>query len=176
MVQWGKPNSKLEKLHQVWGSLIIQKLIGYREPTSPDPENVYDKKLASGWASRLKAKLDAGVFDLTAECVDIGTPEKCALEWAGVANKYICSYVLKDGKNLGRDRNNDDCRWEWHGPTDVSKDYYQGAVPIVESQIAKAGWRLGSWINALAEQRATMKRNGVVFDDSVLRVQARMDL
>jgi len=79
MVQWGKPNSKLEKLHQVWGSLIIQKLIGYREPTSPDPENVYDKKLASGWASRLKAKLDAGVFDLTAECVDIGTPEKFRL-------------------------------------------------------------------------------------------------
>lgn len=55
------------------------------------------------------------------------------------ANKIVCSYVLKDGENLGPDQNEEDCQWEWHGPADVSKEYYEGAVPIVEDQVAKAG-------------------------------------
>jgi hypothetical protein len=176
MVQWGKPDSRLEKLHQVWDSLIIQKLIGYKKPTGPDPNNVYDKKLARDWASELKAKLDVGLFVTAAECIDIKTPEKCALVWAGEANQFICSYVLKDGKNLGRDRDEEDCQWEWRGPADVSKEYYAGAVPIVETQIAKAGWRLGAWVNALAKQRAAMRRNGITFDEHLLQVQRRIDL
>lgn len=178
MVQWGKQGSKLEKLHQVWDSLIIQKLIGYKQPTGPDPTNIYDKSLARTWASKLKARLDAGLLDVTttAECIDIKTAEKCALAWAGEANKFICSYVLKDGKNLGPDMDDEHCQWEWHGPEDVSKEYYQGAVPIVEAQIAKAGYRLGAWINALAKQRAAMRRDGVVFDEGLLQVQGHMDL
>ncbi|KAK5065392.1 hypothetical protein LTR84_001230 [Exophiala bonariae] len=178
MVQWGPLNSPREKLHQVWDSLIIQKLIGYKRPTSPDPNNVYDKSLARTWAAELKTRIDAGLLaaPTALECININTPEKCALKWAGEANKLICSYVLKDGKNLGRDRNNDDCRWEWHGPEDVSKEYYQGAVPIVEAQIAKAGYRLGAWVNALAEQRSVMRRNGITFDEGSLRVQGRLDL
>ena len=176
MVQWGKPTSKEEKLHEVWDSLIIKKWIGYKQPRDPDPDNSYDKGLASNWASELKTKIDEGSVGLAEECVDIEQAEKCALQWAEEANAFICSYVLKDGKNLGPDEGEDDCQWEWRGPADVSKEYYEGAAPIVEAQVAKAGWRLGSWINALAEQRAVMVRNGVVFENKALKVQGRMDL
>lgn len=177
MVQWGNPNTEKEKLHQVWDSLIIKKHLEYKQPRHADPNNTYDKELSWAWAINLKKKIDRGVFDLTAECVDIRTAQKCALKWAGEANKFVCSFVLKDGKNLGRDRNDDDCRWKWNGPKDVSRGYYyDGAVPIVEAQVAKAGWRLGQWINALAAQRAEMKRNGIIFGDGMLKVQPQIEL
>lgn len=59
------------------------------------------------------------------------------MAWANEANSYICSYVLKDdvegveGKNL-------------------ATDYYDGAVPIVDYLIGKAGIRLAGWLNSLA--------------------------
>lgn len=176
MVQWGKPGSAKEKLHQVWDSLIIKKLLKWKQPAEADPDNVYDKGLSGHWAIKLKEKLDEGEFNLAAECINIATAEKCALKWANEANAFICTYVLKDGKNLGRDRDEDDCRWEWHGPEDVSKEYYEGGVPIVEDQVAKAGYRLGAWVNALAAQRTAMKKDGISFDDTRLRVQRPMDL
>ena len=37
---------------------------------------------------------------------------------------------------------------------DLAEGYYDGAVPIVEDLIAKAGRRLAAWINALAAQGA----------------------
>jgi hypothetical protein len=33
---------------------------------------------------------------------------------------------------------------------DLSGDYYDGAVPIVDELVSKAGARLGAWINALS--------------------------
>lgn len=176
LVQWGTEKRE-EKLHEVWDTHIIKKLVGYKQPRHADPNNVYDKSLSLGWATQLKARNDAmvGAAALAAsECVDISTPEKCALAWAGEANKFVCSYVLKDGENLGPDQGEDDCQWEWHGPEDVSLEYYDGAVPIVEEQIAKAGYRLGQWINALADERASMKRMGVNFDDGKLLVQEEL--
>ncbi|KIX08665.1 uncharacterized protein Z518_03322 [Rhinocladiella mackenziei CBS 650.93] len=176
MVQWGRPDSQPEKIHEVWDSLIIKKLRGYKRPRGPDPDNVYDKELSLDWANDLKAKMDGSAIDVARECVDISKPEQCALKWAGEANSFICSYVLKDGVNLGQDEDEDDCEWDWHGPADVSKEYYEGAVPIVEDLVYKAGWRLGQWINALAEQRANMIKSGVVFDTRGLMVQPQMEL
>lgn len=82
-------------------------------------------------------------------------PEKCALKWATDANIFVCSYVLKDGRNTGKDVG-DHCEWDWQGPADLAGDYYEGAVPIVEELVAKAGMRLGAWINGLAAERAAM--------------------
>ncbi|OQV06883.1 hypothetical protein CLAIMM_11397 [Cladophialophora immunda] len=183
MVQWGKAGSKKEDLHQVWDKLIIQKLRGYKKPRESDPANEYDKHLAADWAADLKAKLDDGrSIDVSAgECTDIASAQRCALAWASEANAFICSYVLKDvGTNLGPDPCEECCEWDWRGPEDLSKEYYEGAVPIVEEQVAKAGWRLGQWINALAEQRVNMKRAGVVFvgeeTDDDLKVQPKLEM
>jgi hypothetical protein len=39
---------------------------------------------------------------------------------------------------------------DWLENNDLGGKYYEGAVPIVEGQITKAGVRLAGWINALA--------------------------
>jgi hypothetical protein len=177
MVQWGKPGSKEEDLHQVWDKLIIQKLRQYKKPSGSDPGNLYDKKLSLEWARALKEDIDGGGYDLSGECIDISKAQKCALNWASEANGYVCSYVLKDvGINTGPDPCEECCEWEWQGPEDLSKEYYEGAVSIVEEQVAKAGWRLGQWINALAEQRVQMEMAGVVFGDDVLLVQPKEEM
>ena len=63
--------------------------------------------------------------------------EACALEWANEANNYVCSYVLMDDV-------------EGVQGHDLAGEYYEGAVPIVELLIAKAGVRLASLVNAIA--------------------------
>ncbi|OAL37675.1 hypothetical protein AYO20_03182 [Fonsecaea nubica] len=185
MVQWGAADSRKEDLHQVWDKLIIQKLRGYKKPRDADPDNEYDKQLSAKWAADLKKRLDVGRggVDVSDECTDITTAQECALAWASEANAFICTYVLKDvGINLGPDPCETCCNWEWRGPDDLSDVYYKGAVPIVEEQVAKAGWRLGQWINALAEQRVLMKSAGVEFargddegGDEALKVQMQPD-
>jgi hypothetical protein len=39
---------------------------------------------------------------------------------------------------------------------DLSEDYYDGAAPVVEELIGKAGRRLAAWVNALAAQGTSM--------------------
>jgi hypothetical protein len=177
MVQWGRPDSREEDLHQVWDKLIIQKLRGYKKPRGPDPDNVYDKSLSLAWAQELKEKIDQGEIELSNECVDIGKAQKCALKWASEANEFVCDFVLKDvGASTGPDPCEACCEWDWQGPADLSQEYYEGAVPIVEAQVLKAGWRLGQWVNALAEQRVAMMEEGVIFGEEVLSIQPKQEM
>ena len=64
----------------------------------------------------------------------INSQSTCALQWAQDANAYNCQYVLK-ANETGQE---------------LSGAYYTGAKPIIEIQLAKAGYRLAAWINALA--------------------------
>lgn len=67
-------------------------------------------------------------------CSDPTTPEECATTWAKESNKWDCDYVYSRVRN----------------DTDLGTDGYAvGAVPIVELQISKAAFRLGTWLNRL---------------------------
>ncbi|MCJ1463914.1 hypothetical protein MMC07_002523 [Pseudocyphellaria aurata] len=85
-------------------------------------------------ARRDNMRMRAVVAD---ECTNIQDATGCALTWATEANSYVCSYVLKDDVEGVEGRN-------------LATDYYDGAVPIVEYLIEKAGVRLAGWLNALA--------------------------
>lgn len=147
----------------MWDKFIIQKLRGYKRPRDNQPFNEYDKELSFEWAQDLKEKIDRGNIDVSKECTDISKAQKCALKWASEANAHVCSYVLKDvGFSTGPDGCEKCCKWDWQGPEDLSQEYYEKAVPIVEKQVGKAGWRLGQWINALAAQRASMREAGML--------------
>jgi hypothetical protein len=148
VVKWGNNE---EKLHAVWDANIINKLLKYKKPKG-DTNNVYDKFLSNGWANTLFE--DSESVDMAAECTDVTTPEKCSLDWAGGANKLICSYVLK---GFTKSQGTEDCPI-WKGPSDASKEYYDGAVPLVEEQIKLAGARLGAWVNGLAAERVAMEK------------------
>ncbi|KAH0565671.1 hypothetical protein GP486_000927 [Trichoglossum hirsutum] len=129
------------ELHAIWDTDILVKHEGGKSKDEPGQ--------ASDWADRL---VEAGGDSSWLKCADLGSAEKCALVWAGEANEYVCGYVLKDGVDGVT------------GGRDLSEDYYDGAVPIVDELVAKAGFRLGEWINELATERAAMVARGVVFE------------
>ena len=69
-------------------------------------------------------------------CSDPSTPEHCATVWATESNRWTCDYVYSHVNN----------------DTDLGTDGYAvGAVPIVELQISKAAYRLGTWLNRLVD-------------------------
>lgn len=129
-------NKKHTNLHSIWDNEILEAHAG------SGPKGA-EKEDAASWADALFSTTGAEAT----ECDDIVQTEKCALEWANEANAYVCNYVLKDdvegveGKNL-------------------ATEYYQGAVPIVDLLIGKAGLRLGAWINAIAASATAQEMLG----------------
>ncbi|OCT51330.1 Nuclease S1 [Cladophialophora carrionii] len=114
-------DGRATNLHSVWDSLIVNRHAGMGHE---------DETLAAWtWAQRLAAGRDAE----DDEDVCLRDAAECALEWAGEANAYVCSYVL------ARDV---------HGQ-DLAGEYYDGAVPIIDDMVYKAGRRLAAWINAI---------------------------
>lgn len=59
-----------------------------------------------------------------------------ALRWASESNAYVCSTVLRDGVDAVENQ-------------DVSGAYTTAAQPVVELQIAKQGYRLAKWLDAI---------------------------
>ncbi|KAL1960760.1 hypothetical protein VTO42DRAFT_6590 [Malbranchea cinnamomea] len=66
------------------------------------------------------------------ECVDPSTPIMCALSWARDTNDWNCDYVFSQVIN---------------GTDLLESGYATGAFPIVELQVSKAAYRLGSFLN-----------------------------
>ncbi|KAI9790486.1 MAG: hypothetical protein M1833_001925 [Piccolia ochrophora] len=128
-------------LHSTWDTAIPVKSRGGQAKD--------EQAQAAAWARELfEAQDSATITEEAGSCVNLTTAQDCALAWAGEANSWICKYVLKDdvegvqGKDLGG-------------------EYYEGAVPIVTDMVAKAGFRLGAWVNGLAEARGEGKRRRV---------------
>ncbi|KAJ3813862.1 nuclease Le3 [Lentinula aff. lateritia] len=66
----------------------------------------------------------------------------CPLVWAKESNAYDCSFV-----------------WTYESYDDLcsdDNDYYSGAVPIIELQIAKQGYRLAAWLNVLFDGKTNL--------------------
>lgn len=93
------------------------------------------------WAQILEARIDSGIYSSQKaswiSCTNIASQTQskaCALSWAQDANAINCQYVLKVDET----------------GQELSGSYYDGAKPYIELQIAKGGYRLAAWINALA--------------------------
>ncbi|PIL32497.1 hypothetical protein GSI_05200 [Ganoderma sinense ZZ0214-1] len=61
------------------------------------------------------------------------TPLECPLEWARESNAYCCSTVFTytSGEDL------------------CTSSYYTNAVPVIDLQLAKQGYRLAAWLNVI---------------------------
>jgi S1/P1 Nuclease len=122
-----------DNLHAVWDKRIPEKLAKKRG----DNYMVAAKK----WAKKLHDAPTTGDegHESALTCDDLNDAQDCALIWANDSNKFICSYVLKD---------------DIDGVTgvDLGGDYYEGAIPIVEQLITRAGKRLAAWMKALQLQ------------------------
>ena len=115
-------------LHSCWDTQMVEKIAGGKNSTA----------VVNSFADLLITKIDNGTYasqkDSWISCSDITTASACALQWAQDANTLNCQYVLKTSES-GKE---------------LDGTYYTGAVPYIELQISKGGYRLGAWLNALA--------------------------
>ena len=127
-------NGQARNLHGAWDDDMVERHAGGNSSS-----------VISAFATDLTGKIKNGGFANTSQwisCVDITQPTHCALQWATDANFWNCDYVLKTNMT-GQELNG---------------TYYDGAVPIIETQIAKGGIRLGYYLNDLAEAAVVSER------------------
>ncbi|KAF2455076.1 S1/P1 nuclease-domain-containing protein [Lineolata rhizophorae] len=156
----GRRNS----LHSVWDTDIPRKARGLHH----DVRKPEEKAAAKAWAEelyalaqreegrdeeeRVRCRADAACEDVVPDCVDVGSPQACALLWAGETNCYVCDYVLSRSV-------------VWLENNDLGGEYFEGAAPIVAGRIKRAGVRLGAWLNELAALDDGSSENGRVDEE-----------
>ena len=117
-------------LHHIWDTNMPEELIGG-----------YSLADAKDWAANLTAEIKNGTLASQTkswlEGLDINDAKSSAMAWATDANKYVCSVVMPDGAAPLKER-------------DLYPEYYESAIDTVELQIAKGGYRLAAWLDALA--------------------------
>ncbi|KAL2258313.1 hypothetical protein VTK26DRAFT_8409 [Humicola hyalothermophila] len=131
-------------LHHVWDSSIPDKMAGGAALSQPYAG-------ARRWADELTHEIRAGKFaDDSADwlrAANLSDPLATALAWAGETNAYICTTVLPQGKDaiVGQE---------------LGGEYYEAAVPVIESQVAKAGYRLAAWLDLIVADIRCKSRKG----------------
>jgi hypothetical protein len=113
-------------LHFVWDVSMPQKLTKSNEST--------EKAAAVVWAEKLFDMASNQVLDDESALTSF---QASALSFAMETNQWVCKYVVKQG--FASLKSNE-----------LSGDYYEGAVPIIEDLLSKAGRRLASCINLIA--------------------------
>lgn len=118
-------------LHAAWDTAIPQKLVGN-----------YSLATAQSWAANLTNEIKRGTYKKESRTWSKGLkakkPVDSAMVWASDANSYVCSTVVPNGPDALRDQ-------------EISGAYYETAIPVVQKQIAKAGFRLAAWLDAIVE-------------------------
>ncbi|KAJ8060373.1 hypothetical protein OCU04_010702 [Sclerotinia nivalis] len=114
-------NGKATNLHSLWDTAIPEELVGG-----------YSMADAQEWANVLTTAIKTGIYQYQAkswlEGMDIGDPLTTALGWARDSNAFICTTVMPDGAEVLQGR-------------ELSGEYYEGCVPVVQLQVARAGYR-----------------------------------
>ena len=114
-------NGATTNLHSIWDTAIPEQYVGG-----------YSLADAKSWAATLTTAIKTGTYKSAkaswASTADISDPVSSAMVWASDSNAYVCSTVLPNGVSAVEG-------------VDLSGAYYKSAIPVVEEQIAKAGYR-----------------------------------
>lgn len=124
-------NGAKTNLHAVWDTAIAQKAVGN-----------FSQATAFAWAKNLTADIKHGKYKKQSRTWLKGLNVKDAIDsamvWANDANHYVCTTVLPNGADAVFAQ-------------ELSGAYYESAIPVVRMQIAKAGYRLAAWLDAMVE-------------------------
>lgn len=124
-------NGVKTNLHAVWDNNIPEKLIGN-----------FTLERAHDWASDLTREIKHGQYKKESKAWTRGMnpakPIDSAMIWANDGNALVCTTVLPDGADPLFNQ-------------EVSGNYYETAIPVVQKQIAKAGFRLAAWLDRIVE-------------------------
>ncbi|RDW58396.1 hypothetical protein BP5796_12326 [Coleophoma crateriformis] len=95
---------------------------------------------AQTWANALIAEIDSGSYkSLAASWIAGDTVDDVvttATKWASDANAYVCTVVMPAGVTALQ-------------TGDLYPTYYDSAIPTIEMQIAKGGYRLANWLDMI---------------------------
>lgn len=95
---------------------------------------------AKDWADALTTAIKTGIYQYQAkswlEGMDISDPLTTALGWARDSNAFVCTTVIPDGAEVLQGK-------------ELSGDYYDGSVPVIQLQVARAGYRLAAWLDMI---------------------------
>ncbi|PQE14177.1 nuclease s1 protein [Rutstroemia sp. NJR-2017a BVV2] len=123
-------NGATTNLHSIWDTAIPEQYVGG-----------YSLADAKSWAATLTTAIKTGTYKTAktswASTADISDPVSSAMVWASDSNAYVCSTVIPKGVAAVEG-------------VDLSGAYYTSAIPVVELQIAKAGYRLAAWLDLIA--------------------------
>ncbi|KAK2039222.1 S1/P1 nuclease [Colletotrichum somersetense] len=124
-------------LHAAWDTNIPQSIAGKGSSVLA---------VAKAWAATLSTAIESGEFRAAAagswaSGLDLADPEAVALAWATESNGFVCTVVLPEGQAAVQG-------------TDIGGAYTTNAQPTVSLQIAKQGYRLAKWLDAIVAEVA----------------------
>ncbi|KAK4145756.1 phospholipase C/P1 nuclease domain-containing protein [Dichotomopilus funicola] len=131
-------------LHHVWDTSIAEKLVGGVRRRGPYPE-------AKRWADELTHEINEGKYASESiewvRSANLSDPIATAMSWARIGNAYVCTHVLPEGPDAIRGQ-------------ELGSDYYEAAAPIIEVQVARAGFRLAAWLDLIVTSLKTQEAPG----------------
>lgn len=87
---------------------------------------------AEAWAKTLTTSIKSGAYKSDASRwlsgINLSDAEATSMGWASDSNSYVCSTVMPNGVSAVQG-------------VDLSTTYYKTALPVIELQFAKAGYR-----------------------------------
>ena len=108
-------------LHHIWDTNMPEKLVGG-----------YALSDAERWAATLTTAIKTGIYQPQAAGwltgIELSDPVTTSLAWAEEANAFVCTTVMPDGVAALENQ-------------ELSGDYYNSCVPVIQLQIARAGYR-----------------------------------
>ncbi|CAG8950758.1 hypothetical protein HYFRA_00002971 [Hymenoscyphus fraxineus] len=117
-------------LHAVWDTSIPQKFAGSATLAH-----------AHTFAANLTDAIQNGVYKNESATwlkgIDLSVPVETAMLWAVDANAFVCTAVIPEGPNVTT-------------TIDLGGEYYRENIPVVQRQLAKAGYRLAKWLDLIA--------------------------
>ncbi|CAG8979830.1 hypothetical protein HYALB_00002602 [Hymenoscyphus albidus] len=121
-------------LHAVWDTSIPQKFAGSATLAH-----------AHTFAANLTDAIQTGVYKNESATwlkgIDLSVPVETAMLWAVDANAFVCTAVIPEGPNVTT-------------TIDLGGEYYRENIPVVQRQLAKAGYRLAKWLDLIAASTA----------------------
>ncbi|KIX04656.1 uncharacterized protein Z518_05526 [Rhinocladiella mackenziei CBS 650.93] len=113
-------------LHHIWDTEIVEQLANGAD--------------AEEFAKNLTASINAGDYGWDADgWIDgarLNDTLSTTMTWANEANGYVCSDVLSGGVDAVEEG-------------DLSGSYYSAHSDVARVQLARAGYRLGAWLNLI---------------------------
>jgi hypothetical protein len=121
-------------LHTVWDSSIIEHLLHLKKWSHED------------LAKQLVEKIKDGAYplpDWEKDCGELGSPKTCPEDMSGESAELACEYAYTDEKGIAVVTG-----------SQLSLEYYETRISVIETRLASAGVRLASILNSICQSKS----------------------